>query len=794
MTTPQPENSAAVSFLRLWAPEGPWALTCIQTDRKAIDTRTFFPTDEAELLKWLGLYNGQRNIYFHVNPVLKPISKKAEREDIKELAWLHVDIDPRAGESIEDERRRALEMLTTRLPKGVPKPTCVVFSGGGYQGFWRLREPAPINGESDRYEDLKRYNQQLERLFGGDNCHNVDRIMRLPGTLNIPDARKIKKGRSVELARVVEFNEEVYELSDFTPAPAVQLPGEKGLDSKPKVSISGNIERLAEVNELDKWNVTDRVKVAIVQGKHPDQPKEGDNSRSSWLFDVCCNLVRCGVPDEVIFSVITDPGFGISESVLELGSRAERYALRQIERAKEEADDPWLRKLNDQYAVIQNIGGKCRVVEEIFDFSLKRSRLSRKSFDDFRNAWMNHFVQVGLNASGPILKPVGHWWLSHPQRRQFKTIVFAPGEEVGDAYNMWKGFACDSIPGDCDLFLEHVKRNVCGGDEDHYNYLVGWLARAVQQPASPGEVAVVLRGGRGTGKSFFAKQVGSLFGRHFMQVSNPSHLVGHFNAHLRDVVLLFADEAFYANDKKHESILKTLVTEDTLVIEAKGIDAEVAANYVHLIMASNSQHIVPAGGDERRYFVLDVGREHQQDTTYFAAIAKQMDSGGRQALLHFLLTYDLNGYEVRNVPQTDALREQKLFTMSVEEEWWYRKLCDGRAIDSHGSWKSSVVYTDLVDDFVNNTRRWNITRRGSETSLGRFLTKVLPRFRKTQRMEEVSVPMGEGWTRQEKRRVYVLELPSLRECRGRWDEMFGANDWPEPVAEQPELGPNEPPF
>ena len=53
----------------------------------------------------------------------------------------------------------------------------------------------PIDGKEAQYEDAKLYNVQLELLFGGDNCHNVDRILRLPGTINIPDAKKLKKGR-----------------------------------------------------------------------------------------------------------------------------------------------------------------------------------------------------------------------------------------------------------------------------------------------------------------------------------------------------------------------------------------------------------------------------------------------------------------------------------------------------------------------------------------------------------------------------------------------------------------------
>lgn len=781
MLPPSPDNAAAISFLRRWSPEGPWALTSIQTDRKAIDTRTFYPRDEAALAQWLASYNGSRNIYFHVNPVLRDVKKKAEREDIKELAWLHVDVDPRAGEDIIEERSRALALLTDKLPKGIPAPTCIVFSGGGYQAFWRLKTPAPIDGELAKAEDLKRYNQQLERLFGGDNCHNIDRIMRLPGTLNIPDARKLKKGRQVELAKVVEFNDLVYELSEFTPAPSVQLP-EGGLSSKPKVEISGNIERLADVNELDEWSVPDRVKVAIVQGRHPDQPLKGDNSRSAWLFYVCCNLVRCGVPDDKIFSILTDKEFGISESVLELGSRAEKYALRQMERAKEEVEDPWLRILNEKHAVIGSIGGKCRIIEEQLDEGMNRTRIQKQSFEDFRNRYRNQKTQIGMTKEKqPVLMAVGNWWVDHPQRRQYESIVFAPGREVDNCYNLWRGFSCDSIPGDCSKFLNHLRENVCQGRDELYQYLIHWMARAVQQPASAGEVAVVLRGGKGTGKSKTAKVFGSLFGRHFLHISNPSHLIGNFNSHLRDAVVLFADEAFYAGDKKHESILKMLVTEETIPIEAKGVDVEVCPNYVHLIMASNNTHIVPASGDERRYFVLDVGENHQRDHAYFAAIDEQMSHGGREALLHHLMTLDLCDFNVRKFPETEALREQKLLSLNVEEEWFFRKLQNGRILEESKTWETEVIYNSLVDDFIENTRRWMVTRRGSETSLGRFLSRVFPEMNRRQQLVEVDVMSGDGWSRKVKKRAYVLAVPDLDRCRKRWEELYGAQKWETPV-------------
>lgn len=775
----KPNNRAALEFLLRWS-DGPWVLTSIQTDRKSISTATFHKDTLKDAEKWLELYNGKRNIYFSVNPPMRDITKKAEREDIKSVDYLHVDVDPRAGEDLAGERERILSLFSTRLPAGVPKPTFLIFSGGGYQAFWKLEQPIRLDGNLELAEDAKRFNQQLEVVFGGDNCHNIDRIMRLPGTVNIPDAKKIKKGRAPTLAELVSHDPElIYPLERFTPAPLVQLPG-AGLSSggRPDVRISGNIERIADVSELDQWQVPDRVKVIIVQGHHPDEPKQGDNSRSAWLFDAVCNLVRCSVPDDVIFAIVTDPEFGIAESVVDKGANMEKYALRQIEQAKEHAVDPWLRDLNEKYAVIGNIGGKCRVVEEVMDEALGRARLTRQSFDDFRNRYMHIRVDCGVGPTGqPIKAPLGKWWLTHEMRRQFDTIVFCPAREVKGAYNLWKGYAVPAKPGDCSLYLTHILENVCSGDEVLYRYVLGWMARAVQQPGSPGEVALVLRGGRGTGKSVFARQFGMLFGRHFLHISNPSHLVGNFNSHLRDCIALFSDESFFAGDKRHASILKTLITEDTLQIEAKGVDVETAPNYVHLIMASNDFHVIPAGGDERRFLVLEVGHGRQRDTDFFKAMAKQMDDGGREALLHFLLTYDLSEFNVRLVPETEALRDQKHLSLSTEEEWWMNKLQDGLVLRNGEAWQTEVLKDDLVQDYINYTQRFNVLRRGNATTLGKFLKRVCPKLDSIQRLTHIEEPTGDGFVRKLQRRRYHWMLPTLEVARQRWEELYGNEDW-----------------
>lgn len=721
-------NNEAISFLLRFHPQGPWALTAISPDKKTVRTRSFLPLQEGAAKKWIADHNGELNLYFHVNRPIGDLKKKAEKTDIAEACWLHIDIDPRAGEDIDEERARALRLLR----EAKPAPTVIVFSGGGYQAFYRLEEPVPIGGDIAQAEDFERYNIQLERVFGADNCHNVDRIMRLPGTVNIPDAKKLKKGRIAELARVEEFNYNIYPLSAFTPAPKVQDAGVSGF-AGPSVRVSGNVERLDSVEDLDQWEVPDWLKVLIVQGHDPDNLTKYP-SRSEALFAATCELVRRGVPDDVIFSILTDESFGIAASVVE-HKRPEKYALRQIERAHEDAIDPMLRELNEKFAVIGDMGGKCRIISEVFDEGIKRHRLSKQSFEDFRNRHMHIKVAAGDDGKGnPRFVKAGHWWLEHPNRRQYERIVFLPGREAAaDAYNLWKGFAVDAMPGNDHLpFLAHVRDNVCAGNEEYYRYLLGWMARAVQQPDSPGEVAVVLRGHRGTGKSFFAKAFGNLFGRHFMQVSDPKHLVGTFNAHLRDCVVLFGDEAFYAGDKQHESILKTNITEETITIEGKGQDVEIGPNFLHVILASNSEWVVPAGEFERRFFVLDVGDDHRQDRDYFRALREGLDAGGLENLLYFLLAYDLSDYEVRAVPRTQALEEQKAFSLGAFE----RELMECAHLGtfpltvSEGGtsrpiihWKGDAAYFS-TDAFMAHIRQKYRGNSVTATAVGRSANKI----------------------------------------------------------------------
>ena len=267
---------------------------------------------------------------------------------------------------------------------------------------------------------------------------------------------------------------------------------------------------------------------------------------------------------------------------------------------------------------------------------------------------------------------LGSYWLKWPKRRQYIGITLDPHETPEGYYNLWRGFTVEPEPGTWERFREHIFENICCANQTYYEYLMKWTARLFQRPDEAGQVAIVLGGEEGTGKGFFARKLGHLFGQHFVHISSQSHLVGKFNSHQRDAILFFADESFWAGDRQGASARKRLITEPTLMIEAKGKDPITVPNMLHLILASNDEWIVPARWGARRFFVLKVGNKHLRDKPWFQKIQDELNAGGYEAFLHDVLNLDIARYQVEDFPNTEWLQQQKQLTMENHETWSLR--------------------------------------------------------------------------------------------------------------------------
>jgi hypothetical protein len=225
--------------------------------------------------------------------------------------------------------------------------------------------------------------------------------------------------------------------------------------------------------------------------------------------------------------------------------------------ALDEAAD-MVERLNERYMVAKD-GGKAVVLEPGRDpVHAHRLVFDKLTFADFKGLWQNRRINCGTGANGkPIWRSVGEVWLGHPDRRQFiGGIVFDPtGQRARpDQLNLWRGWAVEPRPGDWSRLRDLIERVLCADDRTKSELLLSWIARMFQRPAEHGEVAVVIRGGEGTGKGTLARVLMRIAGQHALAVSDAKHLTGAFNSHLRDCVFLHADEAFFAGDPSHIDI------------------------------------------------------------------------------------------------------------------------------------------------------------------------------------------------------------------------------------------------
>ncbi len=426
-------------------------------------------------------------------------------------------------------------------------------------------------------------------------------------------------------------------------------------------------------------------------------------------------------------------------------------------------------EFNEKYFVVFNFGGRCLVCWEDDDRVFRGGVvLHRQSIYDFISIYQNRPVRVGGTDSKPKFETAGEVWLRHPRRRQYETVEFAPGRDLGPkVFNRWHRFTCEPRQGDCGLYLAHLKENVCRGDEAKYRYLIGWMAYATRNPGEQGHVAIVVSGRKGVGKNVFAEGFSSLWGRHGMVVSSPDRLTGRFNYHLSDKCCLVSDEAVHAGDRRAEGRIKALITGSTIDIEAKGVDVMSMLNYLHIIIIGNDPVLVRATEDERRYLVMSCGDAQRGNKRYFAAIADQLKNGGRAALLHHLLKeVDLKGFEVRNPPRTAELVKLMGAGLRGAEEFWHECLTEGRLpgrLRADGT--VGLTIAELLD-YACRGRRGRRYAWLKEEHLGHLLG-FGPRG------------MGFGQDRLGPRgaQLRVKSIPKLAEARKLWDERRFEGPW-----------------
>lgn len=489
---------------------------------------------------------------------------------------------------------------------------------------------------------------------------------------------------------------------------------------------------------------------------------------------------------------------GIDDFLVHPDGGAERFRTLEVRDPAEDRFVDWrvhpaVAALNRRHAIV-TIGASTRVMRidtlpggEIEPIFQKR--------DDFELQYLNDRHVVGKRENGtPVVKTAAQIWLESADRVQYERVTLDPPSLPGPNqgfYNLWRGFRYagadeQAAATSWDLFRDFILEVICCGNREHSGWVQAWMARCIQRPFEPAGVALVLQGDQGIGKGFFAKTFGALYGTaHYRRIEKQVHSVGRFNALMRDALLVFCDEAFFAGDPTIRGPLKAMITEESITIEHKNVDAFSFPNMRAYILASNEPMVVPAELDARRWAVFHVSSEHANDRRYFGAIAKQMESGGYAAMLRDLLAVKIDGRaDPYRAPTTEALIEQKRLSLKPAEQFWFE--CAKRAeyparLSASGlgatvefaRWpeaKSVLVLRRVAAaallERLQEYRAHTGELRVHETMLGITVNRLFPDSPPAPR---VSTPSGRD-------RAWVL--PGLRAARAAIDRAFrGRIDW-----------------
>ncbi len=278
----------------------------------------YFGSDVEAATNWAVDQNVQgRGLYYTGNRCHAGVVTKSTKADIISARLVHVDIDPPKDGAPFDKAG-----VVSKLVSCVTPPSVIVDTGNGVQALWFLKD------SSQDFDRVEAINRSIASHWGGDNCHNIDRLLRLPGTVNHPNKKKLERGCTEIPSGVLSQDLNLTYTLD-------ELEAAWGHDAaKPKPSPKVAIAVPSNLTLLESADLK-RGSVATLSTMLDDPNKHFRVSdRSSWAYGIACQMVDDGFGDEEILGVLLNPANAGCAHIADQ-SDPTRAATRAISRARQ---------------------------------------------------------------------------------------------------------------------------------------------------------------------------------------------------------------------------------------------------------------------------------------------------------------------------------------------------------------------------------------------------------------------------------------------------------------------------
>lgn len=243
--------------------------------------------------------------------------------------------------------------------------------------------------------------------------------------------------------------------------------------------------------------------------------------------------------------------------------------------------------------------------------------------------------------------------------------VYADGARPKNMFNIWLGFKAKRVKANMKFvqpWLTYIKEVLANDDEKTFEYLLNWLANMFQYPGEMNEVALVLYGPEGCGKSTLANFLHQFCLGSELTVAYPNveAIVGKFNTLMAGKKLGVLHELLKCDrdGKKDMELLKQFITEVNQKIEPKGKDAIMIKSILCWMFITNHidcMHLTP---NQRRIVAVTCSSRYMGNHEYWADFrTKHFNQEHADHLVSWFIDEYKMTYKPRQIIKTELTKE-----------------------------------------------------------------------------------------------------------------------------------------
>lgn len=315
--------------------------------------------------------------------------------------------------------------------------------------------------------------------------------------------------------------------------------------------------------------------------------------------------------------------------------------------------------------------------------------------------------------------------------RRVYGLTFDPSDDdlvvqtpEGPMVNQWRGFTVKPSEqqitfGEIRPFHDYVLNVIASGNQDVAHWVFAWMADLFRMPHQKPGTALVLVGAEGAGKTFLGEQIiGKIIGPvHYGQTNSVSTLTHNFNTIIDNKIFIQCDEAIHSYQRDIASRLKSLITDETLTIEPKGVNAYKKPNHMRMLFTSNEEHaaiFISPSPYERRFTVLRVSPDKARDKDYWIDM-RAWTAASLPKIMRWLIDYRYERWLVMRPIETQAKKNIQKVGVETEVSWILARIAEGFPLGdrSHEYWFQAFDREEIREE----DKRGNVRRRDTWPNL-----------------------------------------------------------------------------